>query len=80
MEITYIGRSELLWAAKSKISTLTVTLPTPVLLPVTIMTFPVRSGMSSMEKCGEGGQDWLMAEEIICPIARENRGIESRNQ
>jgi hypothetical protein len=39
--------------------TLTVSFPIPVLAPVTITTFPVRSGISLTLNVDLGGKDWL---------------------
>lgn len=38
---------------------MTVSLPMPVYPPVTIITFPLRSGISSTENVGFGGKNWL---------------------
>ena len=41
---------------------------TCLLDPVTITTLPVRSGISSMEYLGLGGQDSLNMEDACCPM------------
>ena len=47
--------------------TLTVSLPNPVFAPVTSITFPLRSGMSSAVQSGSGGYPWAK----FCPKAQK---------
>ena len=40
--------------------------PTPDVAPVTMVTFPVKSGMSFSTKVGFGGKIWPRAGAIVC--------------
>ena len=51
------------------VHTLAVSFPRPVLAPVTIMTFPDKSGMSVTAYLGLGGKDSESMDDNVIPIA-----------